>query len=51
MCFRSSALFFYTMWAAHWHCVIHEATWSSTWVFNWLSTSFWLVGLLMSLLV
>jgi hypothetical protein len=25
---------FYTMWAAHWHCVINEVTWSSTWVFN-----------------
>jgi hypothetical protein len=25
---------FYTMWAAHWHCVIDEVTWSSTWVFN-----------------
>jgi hypothetical protein len=23
-----------TMWAAHWHCVIDEVTWSSTWVFN-----------------
>jgi hypothetical protein len=25
---------FYTLWAAHWRCVIQGDTWSSTWVFN-----------------
>jgi hypothetical protein len=29
---------FYSMWAAHWRCVIHDGTWSSTWVLNSFKT-------------
>jgi endonuclease/exonuclease/phosphatase family metal-dependent hydrolase len=29
---------FYTLWATHWRCVIHDDTWSSAWVLNSFKT-------------